>query len=210
MLLSASRLALRTRRRRGPDGAESAEMVLGMSIGYRAVMAAMGAVLIFGMAAAAGDGGRPVTLPGDAVPLGLITLCLLGAAYRDCWVFRPAAGACERQIGLAFLCKRTHVPLASIGSVEVSEYLRGGPIDGAPLDRTRYAAGRLPLGRLKPRSFVTLSLIDVRERTIRIDHAGGSTADRLVTVGKELAAFIGVRLIDRTAGAPPAVTRRRW
>ena len=58
---------------------------------------------------------------------------------------------------------------------------------------------------------MTLSLIDVRERTIRIDHTGGSTADRLVTVGTELAAFIGVRLTDRTAGAAPtAVTRRRW
>ncbi len=178
-------------------------MVLGMSIGYRAMMAAMGAILISGMLVAAGDGGRPLTLLGDAIPLGIIAICLLGAAYRDCWIFRPAAGACERQIGLAFLFKRTNVPLASIGSVEVSEYLRGGPIDSAPLDRTRYAAGRLPLGRLKPRSFVTLSLIDADERTIRIDHSGGSTADRMVTVGRELAFFIGVELVDRTAGAAP-------
>lgn len=202
MLLSASRLALRTRRRRGPDGAESAEMVIGMSIAHRAMMAVMGAILISGMAVAAGDG-RPVTLPGDAVPLGIVAFCLLGAAYRDCWIFRPVAGDCERHVGLAFLFKRTTVPLSSISGVEVSEYLRGGPVDSAPLDRTRYAAGRLPLGRLKPRSFVTLSLI-AGERTIRIDHAGGATADRMVTVGAELAAFIGVRLIDRTAGpAPP-------
>lgn len=204
MLLSASRLALRTRRRRGPDGAEFQELVLGLSIAYRVMMAALAAILISGMAVAAGDG-RPVTLPGDAVPLGIVALCLLGAAYRDCWVFRPAAGACERHVGLAFLCKRTDVPLASISGVEVSEYLRGGPVDSAPLDRTRYAAGRLPLGRLKPRTFVTLSLI-AGERTIRIDHAGGATADRMVTVAAELAAFIGVRLIDRTAGpAPPRV-----
>ena len=201
-MLSASRLTLRTRRRRGPDGAELEELILGMSIAYRAMMAAMGAILIVGMLVAAGDGGRPVTLPGDAIPLGIIALCLLGAAYRDCWIFRPAAGACERQIGLAFLCKRTNVPLASLRSVEVSEYLRGGPIDSAPLDRTRYGPHR-PFS-FKPRSFVTLSLIDAEERTIRIDHAGGSTADRMVTVGRELAASIGVELIDRTAGAAPS------
>jgi hypothetical protein len=203
MLLSASRLTLRTRQRRSPDGAVSAEMVLGMSVGYRAMMAAMGAMLIAGMLVATGDGGRPVTLPGDAIPLGIIALCLFGAAYRDCWVFKPAAGTCERQIGLAFLCKRTGIPLSSIRCVEVSEYLRGGPIDSAPLDPSRYAPSRLPLGRLKPRSFVTLSLIDAEERTIRIDHSGGATADRMVTVGRELAIFIGVELVDRTAGAAP-------
>jgi hypothetical protein len=203
MLLSASRLTLRTRQRRSPDGAVSEEMVLGMSIGYRAMMAAMGAMLIAGMLVATGDGGRPVTLPGDAIPLGIIALCLFGAAYRDCWVFKPAAGTCERQIGLAFLCKRTGIPLSSIRCVEVSEYLRGGPIDSAPLDPSRYAPSRLPLGRLKPRSFVTLSLIDAEERTIRIDHSGGATADRMVTVGRELATFIGVDLVDRTAGSTP-------
>ncbi len=203
MLLSASRLTLRTRQRRSPDGAVSEEMVLGMSIGYRAMMAAMGAMLIAGMLVATGDGGRPVTLPGDAIPLGIIALCLFGAAYRDCWVFKPAAGTCERQIGLAFLCKRTGIPLSSIRCVEVSEYLRGGPIDSAPLDPSRYAPSRLPLGRSKPRSFVTLSLIDAEERTIRIDHSGGATADRMVTVGRELATFIGVDLVDRTAGSAP-------
>ena len=203
MLLSASRLTLRTRQRRSPDGAVSEEMVLGMSIGYRAMMAAMGAMLIAGMLVATGDGGRPVTLPGDAIPLGIIALCLFGAAYRDCWVFKPAAGTCERQIGLAFLCKRTGIPLSSIRCVEVSEYLRGGPIDSAPLDPSRYAPSRLPLGRSKPRSFVTLSLIDAEERTIRIDHSGGATADRMVTVGRELASFIGVDLVDRTAGSAP-------
>ena len=203
MLLSASRLTLRTRQRRSPDGAVSEEMVLGMSIGYRAMMAAMGAMLIAGMLVATGDGGRPVTLPGDAIPLGIIALCLFGAAYRDCWVFKPAAGTCERQIGLAFLCKRTGIPLSSIRCVEVSEYLRGGPIDSAPLDPSRYAPSRLPLGRSKPRSFVTLSLIDAEERTIRIDHSGGATADRMVTAGRELATFIGVDLVDRTAGSAP-------
>ena len=50
---------------------------------------------------------------------------------------------------------------------------------------------------------MTLSLIDADERTIRIDHSGGATADRMVTVGRELAAFIGVELADRTAGAAP-------
>jgi hypothetical protein len=203
MLLSASRLNLRTRRSRGPDGAESAEMVLGMSIGYRVMMAAMGAMLIAGMLVATGDGGRPVTLPGDAIPLAIIALCLFGAAYRDCWIFKPASGTCERQIGLAFLFKRTGIPLSSIRCVEVSEYLRGGPIDSAPLDPSRYAPSRLPLGRSKPRSFVTLSLIDAEERTIRIDHSGGATADRMVTVGRELATFIGVDLVDRTAGSAP-------
>ena len=203
MLLSASRLNLRTRRSHGPDGAESAEMVLGMSIGYRVMMAAMGAMLIAGMLVATGDGGRPVTLPGDAIPLAIIALCLFGAAYRDCWIFKPAAGTCERQIGLAFLFKRTGIPLSSIRCVEVSEYLRGGPVDSAPLDPSRYAPSRLPLGRSKPRSFVTLSLIDAEERTIRIDHSGGATADRMVTVGRELASFIGVDLVDRTAGSAP-------
>ena len=178
-------------------------MVLGMSIGYRVMMAAMGAMLIAGMLVATGDGGRPVTLPGDAIPLAIIALCLFGAAYRDCWIFKPAAGTCERQIGLAFLFKRTGIPLSSIRCVEVSEYLRGGPVDSAPLDPSRYAPSRLPLGRLKPRSFVTLSLIDVQERTIRIDHSGGSTADRMVTAGRELATFIGVDLVDRTAGSAP-------
>ena len=203
MLLSASRLTLRTRQRRGSDGADAAEMVLGMSIGYRAMMAAMGAMLIAGMLVATGDGGRPVTLPGDAIPLAIIALCLFGAAYRDCWIFKPAAGTCERQIGLAFLFKRTGIPLSSIRCVEVSEYLRGGPVDSAPLDPSRYAPSRLPLGRSKPRSFVTLSLIDAEERTIRIDHSGGATADRMVTVGRELASFIGVDLVDRTAGSAP-------
>ena len=203
MLLSASRLTLRTRQRRSPDGAVSAEMVLGMSVGYRVMMAAMGAMLIAGMLVATGGGGRPVTLPGDAIPLGIIALCLFGAAYRDCWIFKPAAGTCERQIGLAFLFKRTGIPLSSIRCVEVSEYLRGGPVDSAPLDPSRYAPSRLPLGRSKPRSFVTLSLIDAEERTIRIDHSGGATADRMVTVGRELAASIGVELVDRTAGAAP-------
>ncbi len=203
MLLSASRLTLRTRQRRSPDGAVSAEMVLGMSVGYRVMMAAMGAMLIAGMLVATGDGGRPVTLPGDAIPLGIIALCLFGAAYRDCWIFKPAAGTCERQIGLAFLFKRTGIPLSSIRCVEVSEYLRGGPVDSAPLDPSRYAPSRLPLGRSKPRSFVTLSLIDAEERTIRIDHSGGATADRMVTVGRELAIFIGVDLVDRTAGSAP-------
>ena len=203
MLLSASRLTLRTRQRRSPDGAVSAEMVLGMSVGYRVMMAAMGAMLIAGMLVATGDGGRPVTLPGDAIPLGIIALCLFGAAYRDCWIFKPAAGTCERQIGLAFLFKRTGIPLSSIRCVEVSEYLRGGPVDSAPLDPSRYAPSRLPLGRSKPRSFVTLSLIDAEERTIRIDHSGGATADRMVTVGRELAASIGVELVDRTAGSAP-------
>ena len=203
MLLSASRLTLRTRQRRSPDGAVSAEMVLGMSVGYRVMMAAMGAMLIAGMLVATGDGGRPVTLPGDAISLGIIALCLFGAAYRDCWIFKPAAGTCERQIGLAFLFKRTGIPLSSIRCVEVSEYLRGGPVDSAPLDPSRYAPSRLPLGRSKPRSFVTLSLIDAEERTIRIDHSGGATADRMVTVGRELAASIGVELVDRTAGSAP-------
>ncbi len=203
MLLSASRLTLRTRQRRSPDGADLAEMVLGMSVGYRVMMAAMGAMLIAGMLVATGDGGRPVTLPGDAIPLGIIALCLFGAAYRDCWIFKPAAGTCERQIGLAFLFKRTGIPLSSIRCVEVSEYLRGGPVDSAPLDPSRYAPSRLPLGRSKPRSFVTLSLIDAEERTIRIDHSGGATADRMVTVGRELAIFIGVDLVDRTAGSAP-------
>ena len=203
MLLSTSRLTLGTRQRRSPDGAVSAEMVLGMSVGYRVMMAAMGAMLIAGMLVATGDGGRPVTLPGDAIPLGIIALCLFGAAYRDCWIFKPAAGTCERQIGLAFLFKRTGIPLSSIRCVEVSEYLRGGPVDSAPLDPSRYAPSRLPLGRSKPRSFVTLSLIDAEERTIRIDHSGGATADRMVTVGRELAIFIGVDLVDRTAGAAP-------
>ena len=203
MLLSTSRLTLRTRQRRSPDGAVSAEMVLGMSVGYRVMMAAMGAMLIAGMLVATGDGGRPVTLPGDAIPLGIIALCLFGAAYRDCWIFKPAAGTCERQIGLAFLFKRTGIPLSSIRCVEVSEYLRGGPVDSAPLDPSRYAPSRLPLGRSKPRSFVTLSLIDAEERTIRIDHSGGATADRMVTAGRELATFIGVDLVDRTAGSAP-------
>ena len=203
MLLSTSRLTLGTRQRRSPDGAVSAEMVLGMSVGYRVMMAAMGAMLIAGMLVATGDGGRPVTLPGDAIPLGIIALCLFGAAYRDCWIFKPAAGTCERQIGLAFLFKRTGIPLSSIRCVEVSEYLRGGPVDSAPLDPSRYAPSRLPLGRSKPRSFVTLSLIDAEERTIRIDHSGGATADRMVTVGRELAIFIGVDLVDRTAGSAP-------
>ena len=203
MLLSASRLTLGTRQRRSPDGAVSEEMVLGMSVGYRVMMAAMGAMLIAGMLVATGDGGRPVTLPGDAIPLGIIALCLFGAAYRDCWIFKPAAGTCERQIGLAFLFKRTGIPLSSIRCVEVSEYLRGGPVDSAPLDPSRYAPSRLPLGRSKPRSFVTLSLIDAEERTIRIDHSGGATADRMVTVGRELAASIGVELVDRTAGSAP-------
>lgn len=203
MLLSTSRLTLGTRQRRSPDGAVSEEMVLGMSVGYRVMMAAMGAMLIAGMLVATGDGGRPVTLPGDAIPLGIIALCLFGAAYRDCWIFKPAAGTCERQIGLAFLFKRTGIPLSSIRCVEVSEYLRGGPVDSAPLDPSRYAPSRLPLGRSKPRSFVTLSLIDAEERTIRIDHSGGATADRMVTVGRELAASIGVELVDRTAGSAP-------
>ncbi len=203
MLLSTSRLTLRTRQRRSPDGAVSEEMVLGMSVGYRVMMAAMGAMLIAGMLVATGDGGRPVTLPGDAIPLGIIALCLFGAAYRDCWIFKPAAGTCERQIGLAFLFKRTGIPLSSIRCVEVSEYLRGGPVDSAPLDPSRYAPSRLPLGRSKPRSFVTLSLIDAEERTIRIDHSGGATADRMVTAGRELATFIGVDLVDRTAGSAP-------
>ncbi len=203
MLLSTSRLTLRTRQRRSPDGADAAEMVLGMSVGYRVMMAAMGAMLIAGMLVATGDGGRPVTLPGDAIPLGIIALCLFGAAYRDCWIFKPAAGTCERQIGLAFLFKRTGIPLSSIRCVEVSEYLRGGPVDSAPLDPSRYAPSRLPLGRSKPRSFVTLSLIDAEERTIRIDHSGGATADRMVTAGRELATFIGVDLVDRTAGSAP-------
>lgn len=203
MLLSTSRLTLGTRQRRSPDGAVSEEMVLGMSVGYRVMMAAMGAMLIAGMLVATGDGGRPVTLPGDAIPLGIIALCLFGAAYRDCWIFKPAAGTCERQIGLAFLFKRTGIPLSSIRCVEVSEYLRGGPVDSAPLDPSRYAPSRLPLGRSKPRSFVTLSLIDAEERTIRIDHSGGATADRMVTVGRELAIFIGVDLVDRTAGSAP-------
>jgi hypothetical protein len=203
MLLSTSRLTLGTRQRRSPDGAVSEEMVLGMSVGYRVMMAAMGAMLIAGMLVATGDGGRPVTLPGDAIPLGIIALCLFGAAYRDCWIFKPAAGTCERQIGLAFLRKRTNIPLSSIRCVEVSEYLRGGPVDSAPLDPSRYAPSRLPLGRSKPRSFVTLSLIDAEERTIRIDHSGGATADRMVTVGRELAIFIGVDLVDRTAGSAP-------
>ena len=201
MLLSASRLT--SVPANSPDGAVSAEMVLGMSIGYRVMMAAMGAMLIAGMLVATGDGGRPVTLPGDAIPLAIIALCLFGAAYRDCWIFKPAAGTCERQIGLAFLFKRTGIPLSSIRCVEVSEYLRGGPIDSAPLDPSRYAPSRLPLGRSKPRSFVTLSLIDAEERTIRIDHSGGATADRMVTVGRELATFIGVDLVDRTAGSAP-------
>ena len=203
MLLSASRLTLRTRRSRGPDGTESEEMVLGMSVGYRVMMAGIGVMLIVGMVVATTDGGRPVALPADAVPLGIIALCLFGAAYRDCWIFKPAAGTCERQIGLAFLFKRTGIPVSSIRCVEVSEYLRGGPVDSAPLDPSRYAPSRLPLGRSKPRSFVTLSLIDADERTIRIDHSGGATADRMVTVGRELAAFIGVELVDRTAGAAP-------
>ena len=203
MLLSASRLTLRSRQRRGTDRTVSEEMVLGMSIGYRVMMAGIGVMLIVGMVVATADGGRPVTLPGDAIPLGIIALCLFGAAYRDCWIFKPAAGTCERQIGLAFLFKRTGIPLSSIRSVEVSEYLRGGPIDSAPLDPSRYAPSRLPLGRGKPRSFVTLSLVDADERTIRIDHSGGTTADRMVTVGRELAIFIGADLVDRTAGSVP-------
>ncbi len=203
MLLSASRLNLRSRQRHSSDGTVSEEMVLGMSIGYRAMMAGIGVMLIVGMVVATADGGRPVTLPGDAIPLGIIAVCLAGAAYRDCWVFRPAAGTCERHFGLAFVIKRTCIQLSSIKSVDVSEYLRGGPIDSAPLDPSRYAPSRLPLGRLKPRSFVTLSLIDAEDRTIRIDHSSGATADRMVTVGRELATFIGADLVDRTAGAAP-------
>ena len=127
----------------------------------------------------------------------------MGAAYRDCWVFKPASGTCERHFGLVFLVKRTCIQLSSIKSVEVSEYLQGSPVDSGPLDPSRYAPNRLPLGRLKPRSFVTLSLTDAEERNIRIDHSGGVTADRMVKVGRELAAFIGVELVDRTAGAAP-------
>ena len=204
MLLAASRLTLRTRQRPGPEG-PSTELVLGLSIGYRAMMAAMGAMLIAGMVIVAADGGRPVTLPGDAIPLGLIAICLLGALYRDCWIFKPAADTCERQIGLAVLCKRTSTRLSSLKRVEVGEYLRGSPVDSASLDRTEHAQGRQSLGRIKPRSFVTLSLIDADEQTIRIDHSGGSTADRMVAIGRELAGFIGVELADRTGGAAPPV-----
>jgi hypothetical protein len=172
----SSRLVLK----RFPDG----RLALTFSPALKLVLLVIAAFLLYA-AASTSPAGVGLLSRANTIPLLLALLALLGAAYRERWIFDRSAGRLLYQFGLVFLHSNRVIALETIKEVRLARFIKGR------------LAGKQESGRsFWQRTVLTLSLADREGRLYRLETYQSGNPQQVLQTARELSDYCGLPLLS--------------
>jgi hypothetical protein len=169
------RLTLRKR----PDG----RLALSVPVFYRALLGGIGVLILLAVILTAPEGERRLFAPGNAVPLIICALSLLGAAYNERWLFDRPGDAVIHRVGLGIFRTTRRYRLSDMAALEL-EGARGNP-------RLEQAGGLL-FRRKGP--ILTLWLAEKEEKAHRLETYSPAQAPRAAETARTIAEYCQLAL----------------
>ncbi len=186
-------LVLRETKKGAAGGA--GRLVYAIPLWFRALMAAITAILVGSLAVAGG--------PPGAVGWVVLAIAVLAALYEERWVLDAAAGTLTHRFGLLLLSRSVSLPFAEIERFRLGSFVRGS-VPGGEEERKLGAAA---LATADPRGDAAVDAKSSRRRfkktyvSLVCEAAAGdalvlnilpaSRAQSLRETGRALAAFAG-------------------
>jgi len=180
-MIAGFRLSLR----RLPDG----RLSLAIPPWFRLLLLAIGVILLFALLATSPDGVAGIFDRANVIPLVLCAVSLLGAAYREQWLFDKTTDRVTHYAGIYSLGIRRTLSLSELENVEVGQFIRGRP--HAPAN-TRPS--------LLSRPFLTLSLYGKDGKEHRLEFYSFSQRARVREYALAISSYCGIGVIDHTTG----------
>jgi hypothetical protein len=98
-----------------PDG----RLVLAVPLFFRALLLAIGVLILLSVVLTPPDGDGRIFARGNAVPLVISALALLGAAYHERWTFDRPGKAVTHRFGVAFAGVTRRYPLEKMANLQI-------------------------------------------------------------------------------------------
>ena len=158
---------------------------LAVPLAFRLLLLAFGLMLAFALLAITPGGLRGVLIPTNGIPLAICLLSLIGASYRESWIFDREQDDLTSLTGILMIRRRRRWTLSQLARVEVGQFIRGRP----------YARSDLKPG-LFVRPMLTLSLHTKEGSVLRLELYGFSQRFRVRQYAQRIAAYCGISFLD--------------
>jgi hypothetical protein len=145
-------------------------------------------ILLFAILATSPDGIGEIFARANTIPLVLCAISLLGAAYREQWLFDKNTDRVTHYAGILSIGVRRELKLSELESVEVGQFIRGRP--HAP-------ANTKP--SLLSRPFLTLSLFGKDGKEHRLEFYSFSQKLRVREYALAISSYCGIGMTDYTS-----------
>lgn len=189
-MLVGFRLVLRSR----SDG----RLSLTIPLWYRLLLAAIGALILVALVVSPATEERRIFAPQNTLALIITGLALLGAMYRERWIFDKAADSVIHQFGLVFAHGNRRLRMSELGAVVVERFVKGR------LDAPSGVPSGTPARRSPAHSpMLALSLRAADGRLHRLESYAASQGPRLESVAGALSAYCGLPREGASSPPPP-------
>ena len=157
---------------------------------FRLLLVGIGVILLFALLATSPDGIGGIFDRANIVPLVLCAVSLLGAAYREQWLFDRSRDLLTHTAGIFSLGTRSTMSLSQLQEVEVGQFIRGrlhAPADTKP--------------GLLSRPVLTLSLYGKDGEEHRLEFYSFSQRAKVLEYALAISSYCGIGMIDQTTGS---------
>ncbi len=160
-------------------------LALTVPLAFRLLLLVFGLMLAFALLAVSPGGLRGVLISANGIPLALCLISLIGASYRESWIFDRERDDLTSLTGILVIRRRRSWTLSQLARVEVGQFIRGRP----------YARSDLRPG-LFVRPMLTLSLHTKEGGVLRLELYGFSQRSRVRQYAQRIAAYCGISFVD--------------
>jgi hypothetical protein len=164
---------------------EKGKLSLELPLFIRISLLLIAGILFFGLILPSlGDG--QLFSRSNAIPSILFLVVLLGALYRDRWIWDSEANTMERHVGLLFLYGRKTAAISELASVQIVEIVQGP---------TPYRALRKDEGGSSRRSMYMLTVFEKNATRHRLEMFKGGKYEELEKIGNRIAELCNIPLV---------------
>jgi hypothetical protein len=156
----------------------------------RYTLLAIGVIVLAALLLTSPSGLRGVFVWANTIPLALVVLALLGAAYEERWTFDRNADRLLYQYGLIFARGRREHRISELERVETSQFIRG-----------TMGSRQAPRRSLAFRPVLTLSLQTKDGRLLRLETYAASQRPKMETAARAIAEYCGLPIESNLSGS---------
>jgi len=171
-----------------PDG----RLCLAMPIFYRALLAAIGLLILLSLLLTAPEEESGLLVPANTVPLIICIVSFLGAAYHERWLFDRDRDSVSHQYGLVFAHANRRYRLSDMSRIELEQFAKGQAAGREPPRGLLFRAGQV----------LTLSLHGKDGTVHRLETYAASQRPRLLNAARRLAEHCGLPLMGGPEAEP--------